>query len=363
VDKQRGDILTRNSTSKRAISVQAVFPLYPPIRLHSDTHNELYYSFIDEFSKSRQFPVRGTDFQDSDTMSVRVSPCTKALQNHFSSKSELWLKTRHVLVFTGSFRFPGSEKFFFTDHEGKLVHQSEGTLESAWRDLLPSFLDTVIQTYLCALALAFRGAVTPTGCVWYVGGRIHHYSNHYVSAVPDGIEYVRKNDPTLISDVDCVTVVKWVFSQAGMFESYSNSPAAKALSYFTRLFTPEFRNDELSDTVWALAGIEALLVEGGRSSVGQLREKLTALFGRAENLSWLKSMTDVLYEFRSKMVHGNRHLRSAFREHESDESQKRFDEEYNSELFAIGILTALILRAISTGRSSFKFRTILDDPA
>jgi hypothetical protein len=123
-----------------------------------------------------------------------------------------------------------------------------------------------------------------------------------VTAISHGIDYVRQNDPNLIKELDHNAVIKWIFSQSGMFDGYSNNAASKALNYFTRLFVSEFRNDELSDTVWALAGIEALLVEGGRSSAGQLREKLTALFGSVESTQWLLSNTDTLYDFRSKMV-------------------------------------------------------------
>ena len=32
-----------------------------------------------------------------------------------------------------------------------------------------------------------------------------------------------------------------------MFDGYSNTPAARALNYFTRLFVALFRDDELGD--------------------------------------------------------------------------------------------------------------------
>jgi hypothetical protein len=93
------------------------------------------------------------------------------------------------------------------------------------------------------------------------------------------------------------TVVDWVFAQNGIFHGYSDTPASRALNYFTRLFVHQFRNDELSDLVWALAGIEALIVEGGRSSVGQLREKLCALFAETIDQNWLSKMVNSSYDF------------------------------------------------------------------
>lgn len=114
----------------------------------------------------------------------------------------------------------------------------------------------------------------------------------------------------------------------------------------------------MTNLVWALAGIEALLVEGGRSSSGQLREKLNAIFeGRADR-KWLSAVIDKTYCYRSRMVHGDRPLRSHFRRNEED-SQKRFDEEYDSERFAVGVLLLLIQKLIGTGRDKFEFETRL----
>jgi hypothetical protein len=294
--------LRPNVRGDGAVTVKAFFPLYPPIRFHSDAHNDLYYKFVDEFKKPKSVIIRGTSFHDGEKMSVRASPCTPTLQKRFFAQSQFGLKTKDVLQFSGSFRFPGSNKFFFEDQKGERVQNTEASLRSSWRGLLPTFLDVTIQTYLCGLIIAFAGVVTTTGNLWYVGNRVHRFSKHYVTAISHGIDYVRQNDPNLIKELDHNAVIKWIFSQSGMFDGYSNNAASKALNYFTRLFVSEFRNDELSDTVWALAGIEALLVEGGRSSAGQLREKLTALFGSVESTQWLLSNTDTLYDFRSKMV-------------------------------------------------------------
>jgi hypothetical protein len=129
------------------------------------------------------------------------------------------------------------------------------------------------------------------------------------------------------------------------------------LNYFTRLFVENFREDELSDLVWALGGIEALLVEGGRSSKGQLREKLTALLGIST--SWLRSRIEQMYGFRSAVVHGDRQLRSEFRRYEED-TKRRFEEEYQSELFAVGILLLLLQMVAEKAVSSFSFKTVLD---
>jgi len=137
--------------SSASIALRAVFPLYPPIRLHSERHNELYYKFINEFEKPQKFSIRGSDFHDGEPLVVRALPCTRALQRKLLGRGRLQLTTRHILEFSGLFKFPGAKKSFFTDHEEKFDPQSEATLRSSWIDLLPTFLDVPVQTYLCAL--------------------------------------------------------------------------------------------------------------------------------------------------------------------------------------------------------------------
>jgi hypothetical protein len=265
------------------------------------------------------------------------------------------------LEFSGSFKFPGTSRFFLTDHTGKVIPESEDTLRTIWSDVLPDHLDISVQTYLCALNIAFTGALRATANLWYVGTKENRYSKYYMTSIDDAIEYLRQNKLYPVENLDWKKAVRWVFAQGGVFDGYSNTPAAGALNYFTRLFVSGFREDELSNTMWALAGIEALLVEGGRSSSGQLREKLGAILGSAENLAWMLKMTGTLYEFRSQKVHGNRRIRSAFRKRDEEQIDKRFNEEYDSERFAVGVLTILLQHAIQSGRSTYRFKTILDE--
>jgi hypothetical protein len=73
----------------------------------------------------------------------------------------------------------------------------------------------------------------------------------------------------------------------------------------------------------------------------------------------ISSLTDA-YNFRSRMIHGDRQIRSVFRDNE-EESEKRSDEEYNSRMFAIGILVLLLRFVISKNATEIRFKTALDD--
>lgn len=58
------------------------------------------------------------------------------------------------------------------------------------------------------------------------------------------------------------------------------------------------------------------------------------------------------------MIHGNRQIRSEFRSDESD-TNARFEEEYHSVLFAIGILVLLLQYLIENKATKLKFKTVL----
>jgi hypothetical protein len=226
-----------------------------------------------------------------------------------------------------------------------------------WVSMLPDFVDPKIQTYFCSLAIGLSGAVRPIANIWLLDGQRHHFNRHYLSSVGDSVDFLIENGLGPLDDIDQTDVTKWVFSQKGVFDGYSDTPAARSLNYFTRLFCKEFKNDELSDLIWALAGIESLLVDAGRSSIGQLKEKLLAIFAPTDNRSWFLSMIDKMYGYRSKMIHGSRHIRSAFRSDDPDIG-KRFYEEYDSERFAVGVLVFLLQRVVKLGVSQLHFRTI-----
>jgi hypothetical protein len=293
-----------------------------------------------------------------ETLYVQVERCSASQQKRFFVKAPFFKPGDWVLRFDGSFVFPGEERFFITDHAGNKISHTEDELRAMWAEWLPDELDLTLQTYICSLMIAFPGAMRPTENVWLLEGKQFDFSHRYLSTIHESVEYLVANGMIPRTDIDPEKVLRWTFSQNGVFDGYSDTPAARSFNYFTRLFAERFHDDELTDLVWALAGIEALLVEGGRSSVGQLKQKLTAIFGTDGNLEWLLKMTDKMYNYRSRMVHGNRQIRSAFRIFEEEQNKNRFDEEYDSARFAIGILLMLLQEVIDRNETALRFKVI-----
>jgi hypothetical protein len=286
-----------------------------------------------------------------------VRPCTARECDRYFKRSAFLKPGDKLIEFSTSVEFPGRDRFYLTDPSGERIIQTEERAIAAWRSHLPHDLDLTIQSYFCALTIAYAGVVRPIGNCWVVDDAQDSTDRYHLSSIHDSVEFLRENSAIPAIDLKLDDVINWTFAQNGMIDGYSDTPASRSLNYFTRLFVHTFRNDELSDLIWALAGIEALLVEGGRSSVGQLREKLMALFGDSIDQQWLSKMIAASYDFRSRMIHGNRQIRSFFRRNE-DENEKRFDEEYESERFAIGILVLLLRFVIAKGHSKLRFRTM-----
>jgi len=338
--------------------LKALYALHPRFRTDSQSAANFYRKFLEDFQKGRTVPIRGSFTHDGEFLTINIRHCTVAQKRRHFGKSLLVAAGDPILEFSAAFEFPGSDSFFLTDQSGTKISRSIDQSIGDWKSTLAHQLELTIQSYFCALAIAYTGVVRPIQNVWIQDGSAHGTDRCHLSEVHDSIEFLRERNAFPEIDLELDKVITWTFSQNGIFDGYSDTPASRALNYFTRLFVSDFRNDELSDLIWALAGIEALLVENGRSSVGQLKEKLSALFAETISFQWLSKMITDSYNFRSRMIHGDRQMRSFFRSGE-EESKKRFDEEYHSELFAIGMLVLLLRFVISKELTEIRFKTVL----
>jgi hypothetical protein len=350
--------VTRSEPGDTLVEVRSLYPLFPPLRVDTEDSVNQYWQVTKAFERGRTLLVRGSTYHDNENLLIVSAPCSA--QNKRLFKDSFFLDVGHtILDFSGTFEFPGTEKFVITSEAGAKIPHTDEELLSIWKSFLGHELDLTIQSYLCALTIAYSGAVRPTGNIWFLNGKQEKADAYYVSQIHDSVEFLGENKAFPKIDIDPDAAVAWIFRQNGIFDGYSDTPVSRALNYFTRLFAPDFRNDELSDLIWALAGIEALLVQGGRSSGGQLREKLGAIFGSQIDSAWLTRMITESYNYRSRMIHGDRQIRSSFRTDDSD-TDKRFYEEYHSKLFSIGILTLLLQYVVSNDLSEINFQTIVD---
>ncbi|MER8403218.1 hypothetical protein [Mesorhizobium sp. M0185] len=334
----------------------ALFALYPPMKFHTNFHYDVYCDTIAYLSTPRTMNILGSEGHRGKSLRVWVEQCSASTKRRYFQDQFVFNSGDTVLRFESSFNFPGRAEFDIKKSDGSETSYSDEELKSIWVSVMPSLLDLDVQTYILSLSLAFPGGFNTMKNVWLVDGRRHHHSSSYVSVVNEWVDYMVESGFPPDRQIKPEAALNWVCTQNGMFSGRSDTPASRALNYFTRLFVRTFRNDEISDLVWAVAALEALLVDAGRSSIGQLKGKLDALFRGHEKCDWLLQSAEQMYSYRSKMIHGNRQIRSAFRD--DDDQSNRPSEEYDSLRFATGILIVLIQRLIRSHATRYEFELL-----
>jgi hypothetical protein len=338
------------------MKLKGYFPLRPVVGIDTDFYNSTRNQLLHYLGTTRQFCVRGADLHSGTALRVSVVPVDDDLKHAFPEREPQNGKINFAIHLEGDFEYPGEDKLGINEEYRETFTGTKAY--EFWLDILPEVVDVSSQAYLCALMVAFPGAADVCGGAWFCDGVQQNHKSHYKAAIRDAVDFLVENGIEPRSGMDPKRVADWVFAQNGMLTGYSDTPASRALNYFTYLFAEGRFNDLFSDLVWALAGIEALLVEGGRSSLGQLREKLpAALVFRADH-EWFERKLRNMYDYRSRMVHGDRQMRSAFRGNEM-ETDKRFDEEDDSSRLAVGLLLLLLQECAARQVSKLEFKTIL----
>ena len=165
------------------MNVKGAYSIYPPLGIDSEFHKAAYSKFIDHFQTTRHLKIRGSFAHDGEPMSVCIKACPTRFKKKFLKSLPYTQATKHMIEFSGSFKFPGTKKYFVTDHQGHVLPHSRQELYSIWRSELPSHLDLTIQTYLCGLMIAFPGAARSTGNVWLLNGKQNYFARTYVSII------------------------------------------------------------------------------------------------------------------------------------------------------------------------------------
>jgi hypothetical protein len=114
--------------------------------------------------------------------------------------------------------------------------------------------------------------------------------------------------------------------------------------------------------VWALAGIEALLSEGGRSSQGQSKEKLLAIFRSEIDSKWVDRTVGDVYALRSNFLHGKKNLHSSFMKDAVDAFPllERADRLCD---FSVGFLVRLLQILIQSCGDEYRFSVVMEQPS
>ena len=186
--------------------IKALYALYPPIKSDSETTSNLYEQFFKDFGAGRTIPIRGSFTHDGELLVVTARPCTSSQRKRHFSKSPFLQVGDAILEFTATFEFPGQDRYFWTDHTGAKVVRTREQSILDWKSSLSLDLELTIQSFFCGLAIAYSGAVRPTGNVWIQDGSEYRADRCYLSEVHDSVEFLREKNafPEIDINLDAV---------------------------------------------------------------------------------------------------------------------------------------------------------------
>jgi hypothetical protein len=212
-----------------------------------------------------------------------------------------------------------------------------------------SFLVNNILNRLCFLInLSYSSNVD------FINGVIYSNSNKYIaktkmigSSIMFAYEHAVKINWPIIKSLNLIDTIDWYLKFDIHPDDKSTNRAHRAINSFSQLIDNLVsRNSDY--LFWVMLGIEALLAEDIQGISKQIREKSTLILGKPTEYT---SKLNKLYDYRSRLVHGNYNIFPRFySEYET------YEEEYEDYLaFATSILIALIRELIKSQKIEFEF--------
>lgn len=217
---------TSGEVVQTTTKLKAFYALHPPLRIDSEQATNLYHRFLKDLGPNRTVPIRGSFTHDGQLLAIAARPCTASQKKRYFSKSPFLEIGDAVLEVSATFQFPGQERFFLVDLTGAKIAQTREQSIAHWRSSVSHQLELTIQSYFCALAIAYEGAIRPVRNVWVQDGSTFSTDRCYLSQIHDSIEFLREKNAFPEIDLELNTVINWTFAQNGIFDGYSDTPAS-----------------------------------------------------------------------------------------------------------------------------------------
>ncbi len=150
-------------------------------------------------------------------------------------------------------------------------------------------------------------------------------------------------------------VWNWFQTNHFSFQRHSKSNTERALNAFTHLFKVSL-NDNIFDLLWALIGIETLYCSGKEGLSEQIFNKTQIVLGELKDY---KKRLKQMYDFRSRLVHGDLDIPPNYYDLYDEENEKFEGSLYDSTVLAVAILTTTLQIMVEENKSSLSFKYIL----
>lgn len=163
--------------------------------------------------------------------------------------------------------------------------------------------------------------------------------------------HIKKLNWPKIKSLKIRETVEYLYKNNIDLYSKSKNDLHRAINAFTYVFGDR-KNGDSEDLFWVMLGIESLLVEGNQNITYQFKEKTKIILGEPSDF---KKKINKLYDYRSRLVHGESEIFPKFNNNLDDAK----DEHSDFVDFAISILISLIRELIYSNKIKFDFKIIL----
>lgn len=146
---------------------------------------------------------------------------------------------------------------------------------------------------------------------------------------------------------------EWLLASGALIDGFGVGRLGRALSALSHLTTASNQDGNSIELAWVLLGLEALYARGNVGLKEQLLAKTEAVLGpRTEN----KKLFGAVYDFRSRLIHGDVDIPVRFTAFDGAEKYERFhSERFEHEALATAVLIATLQWMIKSNAHSLEF--------
>ena len=320
------------------LSMQLAIPLLEPLRPQKE-ERELYFQALDELKHLPALPACDPVFDGAlFTVSVLDSPDQEPL---LQGRWEPPYGIRSYSLLNFLIDGTACMERIRSESSWKPGEISEDDKERLFLEVATSYFEHEVVVFLLAANIARPGVLSVVegyGFVdeYFVGATKPFFADSLFGAIRASSE---TGWPKMILPPIAQTW-KWLKESGVLVDGVGVEQLGRALSALSHLTSATLSSSSSVDLFWVLLGLEALYARGNVGLKEQLLGKTEVVLGpRTEN----KKLFGAVYDFRSRLIHGDVDVPLRFSQFDAVEKFERFHEKLhrNEELALAALLGTL----------------------
>jgi hypothetical protein len=333
------------------VRVQLAIPLMAPLPMDRE-QCELHGECLLELAHTESLPSTDPAFAgESLTLSVLEDPDDEPLLQGLWSGPHM-IRTFSLLnvVIDGTAcveRLRQESKW----PEGKY---SESTKEQAYFHTAALNLEHELGLLLLAANIARPGSLSAAeGFAFVNGERVGEAYPFYAETLFGAVEASNETGWPRLASTSIRETWEWLRGSRSMVDGVGVGRLGRALAALSHLTTDTLSRSSSIDLFWVLLGLEALYARGNVGLKEQLLGKSEVVLGpRMEN----KRLFGAVYDFRSRLIHGDVDLPVRFSRFNAAEKYENFhDELHRNEKIALAALVGTLQWMVMNNRYELDF--------